>query len=250
MDGLAWYKIDLHVHSGLSPCALEEMSPHNVLRMAVLEGISLIAITDHNAIANSAVFLKVGALCGVQVICGMEIQAKEEVHVLTLFPGMKELESFYEKVQSCMLPMKNKPKAFGHQYIYDEEDRVVGEHPILVQQAVDLTIKEIYDLVKSGAGLVIPAHITRSYGIVSQLGFLPPDIPFDALEICSPSMQASPLPAIENSDAHSLAELIRERWTFMYAKEATFSELMLCLQAKDGRKVVVSNSCVTFPTTS
>ena len=42
------YRYDLHVHSCLSPCGDSDMTPNNVVQMALLSGCEILAITDHN----------------------------------------------------------------------------------------------------------------------------------------------------------------------------------------------------------
>ena len=41
--------VDLHIHSALSPCADDDMTPNNILGMAALKGLDMIAVTDHNS---------------------------------------------------------------------------------------------------------------------------------------------------------------------------------------------------------
>ncbi|MGN0716075.1 MAG: PHP domain-containing protein, partial [Anaerovoracaceae bacterium] len=45
-------KTDLHIHSCLSPCGSEEMDPFDLVGMAKVSGIDLIALTDHNSARN------------------------------------------------------------------------------------------------------------------------------------------------------------------------------------------------------
>ena len=39
---------DLHIHSALSPCSDDDMTLNNIVNMACLKELDLIAITDHN----------------------------------------------------------------------------------------------------------------------------------------------------------------------------------------------------------
>ena len=43
---------DLHMHSCLSPCADDTMTPNNICNMAFIKGLDLIAVTDHNSTKN------------------------------------------------------------------------------------------------------------------------------------------------------------------------------------------------------
>lgn len=43
---------DLHLHSCLSPCGDDDMTPNNIVNMAKLKGLTCIALTDHNTAMN------------------------------------------------------------------------------------------------------------------------------------------------------------------------------------------------------
>ena len=73
---------DLHLHSCLSPCAEDDMTPWNMVGMAKIKGLDVIAITDHNAVLNAEDAMAAGREYGVEVIPGMEITSREEVHML------------------------------------------------------------------------------------------------------------------------------------------------------------------------
>ena len=47
---------DLHLHSCLSPCADDDMTPYNIAGMAMLLGLQLLALTDHNSAKNCPAF--------------------------------------------------------------------------------------------------------------------------------------------------------------------------------------------------
>ncbi|NTV91592.1 MAG: PHP domain-containing protein, partial [Clostridiales bacterium] len=51
------FAADLHVHSALSPCADDEMTPNNIVNMAALKGLDFIALTDHNSTGNLEAFI-------------------------------------------------------------------------------------------------------------------------------------------------------------------------------------------------
>ena len=79
---------DLHIHTALSPCADGEMTPPAIVHEAVMKGLGMIAICDHNSAANTeAVQKAAGGL--LTVIAGMEITTAEEVHVIGLFPTVQ-----------------------------------------------------------------------------------------------------------------------------------------------------------------
>ena len=50
------YFYDLHMHSCLSPCGDDDMTPANMAGMASLCGLQLAALTDHKPAATAAPF--------------------------------------------------------------------------------------------------------------------------------------------------------------------------------------------------
>jgi len=60
------------------------MSPQNILKKAEQSGLNLIAITDHNAIAHSILISKIKKASPVNIILGVELTTKEEVHLLVI----------------------------------------------------------------------------------------------------------------------------------------------------------------------
>ena len=59
---------DLHIHSALSPCADNDMTPVNIGAMSSAKGLQIIAVADHNAIANVAAAREVGEALNVIVV--------------------------------------------------------------------------------------------------------------------------------------------------------------------------------------
>jgi len=49
---------DLHIHTALSPCADDDMTPNDIVGMAILNGLDIIAVTDHNSVANARSVIK------------------------------------------------------------------------------------------------------------------------------------------------------------------------------------------------
>ena len=52
------YYYDLHLHSCLSPCGSEDMTPVNLAAMCALAGLDIVALTDHNTCGNCAAFCR------------------------------------------------------------------------------------------------------------------------------------------------------------------------------------------------
>jgi len=206
---------DLHIHSALSPCGDEDMTPNNIVNMAYIKGLDIIAITDHNSCKNARAVMKAGKGV-IKVVPGMEVTTSEEVHTLCLFPDIESAEDMGEFVRMHMTGVKNQPEIFGRQLIMNAEDEIVGEEEELLVNAVNLDIYEVSDATKKRGGLFIPAHIDKSsYSVTANLGFLPPDLYVDGLEITERGLaeykeKYPEYGVITDSDAHYL-ENIAER---------------------------------------
>ena len=208
---------DFHIHSCLSPCAEEDMTPYNLVNLSALMGMEAIALTDHNSCMNCGAAMRAGAEAGITVIPGMELCTSEEVHVVCLFEELKAAEEFSDYVMSTMPPIKNRPEIFGTQLIMDETDKVLGSEDILLTAASGISIGSVEKLVEGYGGVCYPAHIDRSsYSVISNLGMITEDMGFEVAEV-SPSGNLDDLIAkhpilsrmkiLTSSDAHRLDAL-------------------------------------------
>ncbi|MBN1934335.1 MAG: PHP domain-containing protein, partial [Anaerolineae bacterium] len=84
--------VDLHVHTVLSPCAEVEMIPPLIVQQALEMGLDAIAITDHNCAANVSAVIEAARDSGLIVLPGMEVQSREEVHLLCLFDALSQVQ--------------------------------------------------------------------------------------------------------------------------------------------------------------
>lgn len=206
---------DLHIHSALSPCGHEDMTPNNIVNMAYIKGLDIISVTDHNSCKNVRAVME-AAKGVIKVVPGMEVTTSEEVHVLCYFPDIDSAEDMSDFVHTRMVGIKNEPEIFGRQLIMNECDEIVGEEEDLLVNAVNLDIYEVSAETKRRGGLFIPAHIDKaSYSVTANLGFLPPDLYVDGLEITERGMEKygqmyAGYGILTDSDAHYL-ENIAER---------------------------------------
>ena len=178
------YFYDLHLHSCLSPCADDDMTPANIAGMASLCGLQLIALTDHNTCGNCGALLQACRQYGIVGVPGMELTTAEEIHLVCLFPGLAQAEEFERQVRENRLSIKNKPAIFGNQRYVDAEDNVIGEEPDLLIPATMLSLEQGTALALSCGGAAFPAHIDRpSNGIIGILGDLPERPFFPTVEL-------------------------------------------------------------------
>ncbi|HHW70795.1 MAG TPA: PHP domain-containing protein [Clostridiales bacterium] len=212
------YAIDLHIHSALSPCAADDMTPNNIINMAILKGLDIIAITDHNSCDNIEAVMEVGG-DDIFIIPGMEVQSKEEVHLLCYFTDLDTIFTFDSIIRAKLPKILNDPNIFGNQYIMDSFDNIVSTRDELLLTSVDMTVDEITQEVRRLDGLVIPAHVDRmSYSILSQLGFIPSELEFSTLEVSDltaiDELNLKGYNYILSSDAHFLGDIM-EREMFV-----------------------------------
>lgn len=225
---------DLHLHSCLSPCGDNDMTPWNLVNMAKILGLDIIALTDHNSCGNCRSAMKVGELAGITVVPGMELCTAEEVHCVCLFDDIDKAEKFSEYVKTTMPPVKNREEIFGEQLLMDEGDGVLGKEETLLTTASGISIDSLPELVKEYGGVCFPAHIDReSYSVLSSLGDFPPELNVNAFELTPRADEKYYFENYEylkgkrllrSSDAHYL-ENMREREFYLELEENSASAL-------------------------
>lgn len=230
---------DLHIHTALSPCSNSDMTPNNIVNMSLIKELDIIAITDHNSIANCKPCIEVAENKDIVVIPGMELQTKEEAHIICLFPSLEKANSFEEFVKSKQAATVNTPQIFGHQWIFDKEDRIIGEEEKMLITSINISIKEVFRFIQELGGLAFPAHVDRpTYSIISNLGFIPKNLPIGVVEIskdCNMTKILSTHPELKsykiitNSDAHYLHD-ISERKNFIEVKEKNIEGILQALK--------------------
>ena len=174
---------DLHIHSCLSPCGDDDMTPANLVGMAAVKGLEVIALTDHNSCRNCPAAMYHGKKYGVTVIPGMELTTAEEVHVICLFEDLDAALAFDSYVYARLMPVPNREDIFGKQQIMNQNDEVVGTVEYLLINAVSISFDDVFPLVESFGGIAYPAHVDKSStSVISNLGFIPPDSTFTCAE--------------------------------------------------------------------
>ncbi len=230
------YFCDLHVHSCLSPCADDDMTPANIAGMAAINGLGIVALTDHNSAKNCPAFFKHARSNGIIPIPGMELTTSEDIHVICLFRSLEDAMAFDSFVDSLRVEFPNDPDIFGHQYIMDENDAVCGEEKNLLINAVDLSVEQAFEEVKKRGGVCYPAHIDRqSNGIVAILGTFPDEPAFTAYELNDADSAEEYLgkyPILHSlskavsSDAHYLWDMAEASFSVMLDDEPYSSDLV------------------------
>lgn len=203
---------DLHIHSCLSPCGGDDMTPWNIVGMARLKGLDVIALTDHNSALNAGVAMAAGRELGIIVIPGMEVTSREEVHVLAYFPSLENALVFGGVIDVHLPDIKNEPDLFGRQLIVGEDDEPIGEAEKLLINATDLSIDDICALAREHHGIALPAHINRtSNGMIGALGLMPMLPQYPVVEVSRamdcPAYATRGRFVLHSSDAHRLGDM-------------------------------------------
>lgn len=214
-------KYDFHIHSALSPCADNEMTPNNIVNMAALMGLQCIAISDHNTVGNARAVIEAGKKSGLCVLPGIEVETEEEVHILTLFKRLEEAEALSDCIYNMLPDIKNRPDIFGEQIYMDENDNVLGIEEKLLISPAQLSINRLFELVKEHNGAFIPAHVDRhSYSVLTNLGFIPDELNIKFIEVSKTVsdiggyLEARPdlkrYSVLQSSDSHRLESMVSE----------------------------------------
>lgn len=208
------YFFDFHLHSCLSPCGDNDMTPYNIANMAALAGYQIIALSDHNTTKNCPAIIKAAAAAGIVAIPAMELTTMEEVHVLCLLPNLSAAQKLDEIVYEQLPNITNDPEIFGHQWVMDDADHILAEEAKLLTSATSIGLYDVAKLLRSLGGVAIPAHIDRpSFSLIANLGFYDAQMGFPAVEITrqydkelfvSEHPELNGLPYIIDSDAHDL----------------------------------------------
>lgn len=241
-------KADLHIHTVLSPCADLEMSPANIVKVAVEREIKIIGITDHNSTLQCNTVRSIAKDFDMLVLMGAEVTSREEVHSLAFFESEHNLSRFQDFLELKQPKIKNDPKKFGYQAVVDANDTILKQVDNYLGIALDAGIEEIEEVIHDLGGIFIPAHVDRGrYSLMSQLGFIPDDIRADAFEIYNRTPLTRFLKEnshlmqhtfVRNSDSHYLDSIGMYSSTFQI-EALTFKEVRMALRSRGGRMVTI-----------
>lgn len=242
------YLADLHVHTVLSPCGDLIMTPQNIIQTAEKKGIDILAITDHNSAENLEATLKLAEDSAVNIIPGIEVETKEQIHLITLFSDLKEVVSFQKLIYSHLPSIANDEELFGPQLVTDYKDKFIAKLDQLLLVSTNLSLEQTIVEARKRGGITFPAHVDKKeYSILSSLGFIPEEINFSVLELSKHSSKVdlyNEFPAaesyslIKSSDAHYTSDI--SPYITLELKAPTLSEINLAFRGEKGRQVLIS----------
>ena len=210
---------DLHLHSSLSPCADNDMTPANIAGFMALSGADIIAVTDHNSALNLPAVKKACDHYGIKLLPGIEANTSEEIHILCYLPSVEAALELGEMIYNTLPDIRAEKSIWGEQLIVDTDDKVTGTVDKLLTLASGFSVYDLKTITEKLGGMVVPAHVDRdSYSLVSVMGFLPDDLRFEALEFTDPrkytefknnGIVPDGARTLTSSDAHTLEQLTR-----------------------------------------
>lgn len=248
-DRLISYTADLHIHSALSPCAENKMTPDEVLKKVISLGIDIFSITDHNSGFNCASFDAAAKEKGILFIPGIELQSSEEIHLLGYFPDTQALERFCSAVvkPGLMQGMKNDPLRFGNQILIDLSGDVIGEEEDMLLMPLNQSIDELVDRIHDFNGIAVAAHIDRGFSVISHLGYIPPQLKLDAVEIWDATqiedirlkyLREKNLKIISSSDSHHL-DMMKEPKMRFWLHNADITSCLNVIKGKNSGRISI-----------
>ena len=166
------YYYDFHIHSCLSPCGDNDMTPNNIAGVCALAGLQIAALTDHNSVKNCPAFYKAAKKQGIIPIAGMELTTAEEIHVVCLFERLEDAMAFGEDVETYRVRIPNRVDIFGDQLILDEEDNPIGTEDDLLPNATMLSLEESVESTAEAKGVNILATEAPAYETAKRLAEL------------------------------------------------------------------------------
>lgn len=181
---------DLHIHSALSPCGDDTMTINNIFNMAYIKGLQLIAITDHNSLRQQNYLEEIinhDILKGkIDYVHGVELQSKEEIHILAYFLKNTNLEPIQTWIDQHLIKIPNNPDYYGNQYIFDSNDEIIDHVDHLLISSLNLDVFEIINKIHEFNGVAILAHVmAKKYGIYEVFQGIPDNLNYDGIEVTS-----------------------------------------------------------------
>lgn len=229
------YYYDLHIHSCLSPCGDNDNTPNNIVGMGVLNGLQIMALTDHNTCRNCPAFFEAAKRQGIIPVAGMELTTAEDIHMVCLFPDLESAMEFDREIQTRRILIPNRTDIFGDQYVMDGQDEIVAIEPHLLSNATTVSVEEAPALTTRFGGVCYPAHVDRqANGIIATLGFLPPDMHFPTVELHDGEKEAEyrqkhigdTTRVVIGSDAHVLWD-IRDKDAWLEIPDEPYSSALV-----------------------
>ncbi len=233
------YYYDLHIHSALSPCADVLMSPNNILNMAMLKELNIIAITDHNSCLQLDVIDELKDSYEMLIIPGVEVEVKEHYHVLCLFRNFSDAKLFQKNLDLYLDVKMHNESIYGEQNLFNSFDDIVSNYQVSLMGSSNIGLLELKKMVDKLDGIMILAHIEKYKDqIIDKIKTIYQNI-FDAIEVnanydiskIEDELKTLPHKIIRNSDAHQIID-ISEPINYVELENLTIDDFFSSLRGK------------------
>ncbi len=222
------FTYDMHIHSVLSPCGDYLMTPNNILNMAMLCNIDIIALTDHNSTLQKKPFQKIAESYDFLLVYGCELQVQGG-HLLVYFKTFEECEEFQEYLDTIIIKEIYDETYYGEQIITDIYDNKIVDIDYYLVNDLDVTLKDLLIKLDDYACLKVLAHLDKNSMSLLKVVDLDDSKRVDAIEVVdnnkletvysvAPFLKGKTV--LNNSDAHQITD-IDERENFLELDELT-----------------------------
>jgi len=213
------YRAELHTHTVLSPCAGVEMIPPLIVREALHLGLNMLAVTDHNATANIAAVMEAARGTGLTVLPGMELQTREEVHLLCLFDTLEQASAWQTRVDEVLPNIVNNTEFFGEQFVVDATGEFIRREERLLINSANI-------------GLALLGLVPAGFDALEISRYIHPRVALERY----PQLQGHTL--LQSGDVHLLDGFIGA--VEFQMEEPSIAEMNRAIKGRDGRKVSIT----------
>ena len=200
--GNRWYKCDLHLHTTASRCYLDkEDTPRDWVNRAIEQGLSAVAVTDHNNYLGIGAIMEEGKANGLAVFPGTEITCDStKIHILVIFDTDKREETVRDFLNRC-----------------DIDSEHAGD-----PDGTSMSVFEVCEIAKKRGALVIAAHIDE-FNSISTMNPANLDRLFDGGYI--DAVQVTNVPVWRQYEADKDEEAMNSFLAEKYGPDATPQEI-------------------------
>lgn len=163
------YYYDMHIHSVLSPCGDYLMTPNNILNMAMLNELDIIAVTDHNTMYQLNTIRELQPSFDFLVVYGCELQV-EGGHILIYFKSIDEANHF-QLILDTLIEKESYDKAkYGEQCVCNSFDETVLELDYYLNIDLNCSLHRLLEILDDYDCIKVLAHLDRtSFSLIDKI---------------------------------------------------------------------------------
>lgn len=200
------------------------MTPNNILNMASLKELDIIAITDHNSCLQLDTINELAQSYNMLVICGVEVTTIENYHVVCLFRNLEKARAFQQILETKMLKQIYDKNLLGEEQLLDVNDDVIDTLEYSLLTKTSFTVLTLKETINDLEGIMILAHIEKyHHDIYEKLQNEYSNI-FNAIELMNlNTCLNSDVKKVHSSDAHQITDIL-ERTSYVELNHLSIDE--------------------------